>query len=160
MPQATGDLLRLVIEIMLSGDFARQSFGLVEADEGLIVAPQPVEDPALLEQCVGVRTSLGRSAIFVASWILLEFGKRRRKLAFARKQRRPGHPQPGIIGANLRGSIQLYPGSGEIAVGFLELAPPKQRLENVRCRFNGFVVERPRLRNPSLTLEVPGQVGQ
>ena len=161
LPQATGDLLRLLIEIILSGDFARQSLGLVEADEGLIVAPHPVEDPALLEQRVGVRTSLWQErTIFVASRILLEFGKRRRKLAFAREQRRPCHPQPGIIGTNLRGPIQLCPGGGEIAVGFLELAPPEQRLEDVRRRFDGFVVERPRLRNPSLALQVPGQVGQ
>ena len=160
LPQATGDLLRLLIEIVLSGEFARQSLGLVEADEGLIVVPHPVEDPALLEQRVGVRTSLGRSAILVASRILLEFGKRRRKLAFAREQRRPCHPQPGIIGTNLRGSIQFCLGGGEIAVGFLELAPPEQRLEHVRRRFDGFVVERARLRDPSLALEIPGQVGQ
>ena len=160
MPQAIGDLPRLGIEIALSGDFARQSFRLIEAGEGFIIAPQPVENPALLEKSIGVRTSPGRNVIFVATWIGLKLGKGRRKLAFARKQRRPSDPQPRIIGANLCGSVQLCLGRSEIAVDFLELAPPKQCLENVGCRLNGFVVELARLCDPSLALEVPGQVGQ
>jgi len=135
-------------EIGLAGEFARQSFGLVEAPECFVVPPEAFENPTLGEKRVGIRGST------------LELGKRRGGLTFTRQQRRSSDAQPEIFRSDLGCSVQLRPGSDKIAVDFLELTPPKQCLENVGCRFDGFPVERSRLDEFSLALEIPSQVGQ
>ncbi len=131
--QAVDLLARLVVQIGLPGQFARQPLALRERGPGVVVAAHLVEQPALLQQFVGTQPPLASPPTRRSA------PAPRRSAASGPAAPRASAARPGSLG-NCASILSRMLGRGvEIAVGFLQPGKAQQGLADVRRRGDGFV---------------------